>query len=215
MSYPTNDEQFSDVTVTEVGDGHFTSDDGWSLCFPSDSPAQPKVGGMVRTYGRGLGYPVRGLFFDGEEVYYRTAEEDKQHQEVGVYGRDAADLLARWDAGRAVHTVEVGGLGPGYEQAIHIAMFEVLRHMLQADYDTASWSEDGGSWKDDLPRIEDAVLPSISCLGLSGAQWGAAVTLAARFCLRRPAEVVQSAPEDRHIQVSRHFPSPPSPETSE
>ncbi len=32
----------------------------------------------------------------------------------------AKDALAAWDRGEIVHSVEMGGIGPGYEQAIQI-----------------------------------------------------------------------------------------------
>jgi hypothetical protein len=37
------------------------------------------------------------------------------------------DALAAWDACEPVFTIELGGLGPSYEQAMHIAIFETLR----------------------------------------------------------------------------------------
>lgn len=39
----------------------------------------------------------------------------------------AADALARWDEGDTVFTVEMGGFGPGYEQAIQLLVFEMIR----------------------------------------------------------------------------------------
>lgn len=38
-----------------------------------------------------------------------------------------AELVAAWDAGLLVPTIEMGGLGPGYEQALQIAFLELLR----------------------------------------------------------------------------------------
>ena len=39
--------------------------------------------------------------------------------QAGAHGPavDAAEQLRRWDAGDSIWTVEMGGLGPGYEQA--------------------------------------------------------------------------------------------------
>ena len=39
----------------------------------------------------------------------------------------AAELVAAWDRGDLVPTIEMGGLGPGYEQAIQVLMIELLR----------------------------------------------------------------------------------------
>lgn len=37
-------------------------------------------------------------------------------------------VLAKWDAGETVFTVEMGGLGPGYDHAINVLVFDLLRH---------------------------------------------------------------------------------------
>lgn len=44
----------------------------------------------------------------------------------------AAEALAAWDEGKIVTTVELGGLGPGYEQAIQVCAFEMIRDTLAA-----------------------------------------------------------------------------------
>jgi hypothetical protein len=38
-----------------------------------------------------------------------------------------AEVVAAWDAGRVIWTVEMGGLGPGYEQTIQTLVVELLR----------------------------------------------------------------------------------------
>ena len=37
------------------------------------------------------------------------------------------ELLSQWDRGEAVWSVSMGGLGPGYDQAIQILVMEILR----------------------------------------------------------------------------------------
>jgi hypothetical protein len=39
----------------------------------------------------------------------------------------AQEALSRWDAGDIVWTVSMSGMGPGYEQAIHVLVFEIIR----------------------------------------------------------------------------------------
>src|SRR5690349_6978437 len=95
-------------------------EDGWSFCVPADSPIEPKAGMECRFYGEGIGRPVRGLVMDGQVVFYRTAAEDEQHHKEESYGKDAAVWVARFDEGRSVWSIEMGGLGPGYEQALQI-----------------------------------------------------------------------------------------------
>lgn len=129
-------------------------------------------------------------------------------QKVEMYGYDAADWLKRWDEGKTVWTIEMGGLGPGYEQCIHITAAEILRHLLDKKYDAEKW-EDSNTWKRDRDVIEDYGLKNerIKKLGLSGAQWGAALNVAAMIYRRGPTVVMSDERvRDRHIQVSNIFP---------
>ncbi len=213
MTYPQNDKQFEDVHITKVdkkhGDGWgIERSDGWHFHIPGDSPIEPMAGMQVRFYGKGIGFPVRGIFLAGVRVFYRTEAEEKEHQEIQSYGADAADWLKRWDDGRGVWSIEMGGLGPGYEQCIHITCAEILRHMLTKNYDPAKWS-DTESWKHDCDDIESMSHENatIKALGLSGAQWGAAMNLAVMFYRKGPRAVMtDKRVKDRHIQVSRTFP---------
>lgn len=55
---------------------------GWEISqngcvfFCQDVGVIPHVGSKVRYYGRGFGYPIRGLDIDGKEVFYRTPDEE-------------------------------------------------------------------------------------------------------------------------------------------
>lgn len=211
-AYPKDDAQFEDLYVTKVtkagGGWSIARSDGWSFFVPADSPMVPEDGMRARFYGKGIGSPVRGLFLAGVKVFYRTVEEEKEHHEIQTFGADAADWLARWDEGRTVWSIEMGGLGPGYEQCIHITAAEILRHLLEKQYDAEKW-EDREQLKRDLDEIEKAGFanPTISALGLSGAQWGAAMSLAmAIYRLGPRATLTEERVKDRLIQVSRNFP---------
>lgn len=209
---PMNDEQFEETTVAKVhdeGEGwSIQRADGWSFYVGADSPVTPQEGMSARFYGKGIGYPVRGLFLDGREVYYRTEEQDKECREIQTYGADAADWLKRWDEGRSVWSIEMGGIGPGYEQCIQITAAEIIRHMLERKYQPAEW-EDSETWKRDRDSIEQAGFANerVSALGLSGAQWGAALSLACRMYRDGPRKVLaDERVKDRNIQVQRTFP---------
>lgn len=126
-----------------------------------------------------------------------------------LYGKDAAELLRRWDDGTAVFTIEMGGLGPGYEQVIHIAAFEMLRHLLATKPDSSLWA-DSDIWAKAREEIDATVMPVVDHLGMSGAQHGAAMSLATAFYMSGPEETLGQVSDDRHIQVSRTFPEPPA-----
>lgn len=208
--YP-NDEQWKEHEITSVE----TSGDRWTIQWgstgilvPADSPVEPQVGMTVRLYGKGLGFAVRGMFLDGQRVYYRTEAEDEEHREIELYGADAADWLRRWDDGKTVWSVEMGGLGPGYEQCIQITAAEILRHMIDKQYDATAW-EGSEQWGKDRDAIQEYGFANerISELGLSGAQWGAAVNLAAQLYRNGPRQIMNDERvKDRKIQVQRTFP---------
>lgn len=212
--FPQNDEQFQDNVINKVSAGEsgwsVGLDSGWSFWIPPESPVVPQAGMSIRLYGKGIGFAVRGLFLDGQQVFYRTEEGDKEHREIEAYGKDAADWLQRWDDGKTVWSISMGGIGPGYEQAIQIATAELLRHILENQYDSAAWSI-GEHWKIDREKIEAASfkMPRIEALGLSGAQFGAALHLAAQLYTRGPRAIMNDERvQDRHIMVQRTFPVP-------
>lgn len=212
--YIKNDNEYRETTITKVEDSkdhwHITDEDGWSFSFEKSCKVIPKSGMTACFYGKGIGHTVRGLFIDGKQVFYRTEEEEKEYSDIRLYGADCKDWLSRWDNGQSVWSIEMGGLGPGYEQAIQITLVEILRHLIATGYDYTKWTGNGDStWKTDLDKIEKFGFanPSIKKLGLSGAQWGTAVHLACQFYRRGPREVMNDEKvKDRHIQVQRDFP---------
>jgi hypothetical protein len=122
----------------------------------------------------------------------------------------AKDALAKWDSGRTVFTIELGGLGPGYEQCIHILVFELIRDYSEGDLPTFGDLEnptptEQKRWSD----WGDAAV-SRCALRFSGAQVSVAKGLAYRALRDGWRKTIDSAPKDRHIQVSREFPQPPA-----
>ena len=130
----------------------------------------------------------------------------------------AAEALARWDAGEAVFTAEMGGLGPGYEQCIHIMAFEVVRELLKRApldwyWEAVAAAETGDgearhtarAFSDDVEKTVLA-LPLVKNIGSSGAQWGASQNLAYIVVHKGWAKALSELPDDRLIQVSKHWP---------
>lgn len=207
-----NDEEFEESIITkvrDVGDGwSIDRADGWTFFVPSTSPVKPKDGMTARFYGKGAGFSVRGLFLDGHKIYYRTETEDKEKQEIDLYGSNATDWLKRWDENESVWSIEMGGIGPSYEQCIQIAAAEILRHLLDKKYNLKTWG-DLAVFKEDQKKIETAAFANtrISLLGLSGAQFVAAMQLAHQFYSRGPRAIMKDdGLKSRRIQVQRFFP---------
>lgn len=240
---PENDAPRDRQAVAKVNDEEktITFESGWSLGLPSlPEGCDYTWSSLIHRSDPAIIYSegnwVRGLYIVPTDetrrahpsigrayirVFYRTKEEHERWADQMLYGKDARDLLTRWDGGKLIHTVSMGGLGPGYEQVIHIICFEVLRHLLEATdppYHADDWKPElvGGeeaareNWKRDHDRIHAAILADarISSIGPSGAQVGAAISLAVRFFMNdNPGRTLKSAPPDRHITVSKNFPS--------
>lgn len=127
-----------------------------------------------------------------------------------LYPKTAADALARWDSGQPIFTVEMGGLGPGYEQCIHIICFNLIRAFKDAPRELF---DDSDASRKQIGKAMDEHLwadPEISKLGLSGAQAGAGKALAYRAIRDGWRAMLESAKADipdRLIQVSKGFPT--------
>lgn len=209
MAYPEKDTNFTETVLTAVAGNkesgwNVTREDGWSMYIPgTESGIDPTIGTAARIYeSNGM---IRGIFLDGIEVFYRTVEEDKEQRDIAMYGADAADWLKRWDEGQSVWSVEMGGLGPGYEQCIQIVTAEAMRFWMEHNYsaDELVGNESLSNKLDDHFRG----LPLIANLGLSGAQHGAGVNLAWQIFSRGPRDVMADENiQDRKILVSKTFP---------
>lgn len=110
------------------------------------------------------------------------------------------DVIKAWDAGDIVWSVELGGLGPGYEQCIQVLGMELLREFKDLD-----WSGDEGppGWKEIVDR---RVHELDAKYRFSGAQVSAATNMACVFAKQGPRRALDKAP-DRQIQISKNFPS--------
>jgi hypothetical protein len=209
-----NDQQFErvrirDITTYESGGGWaLEREDGFSFFCHPDSPVTPTAGMVATFFGRGIGYMVRGLLLDGQCVFYRTEAEDEAYRDGQSYGSSCEELLARWDDGNTVWSVALGGFGPGYEQAIQLAGFEVLRYLIDHKPDAERWADDDGApWNALRAGIDAAVGPIVEPLGLSGMQWGAALNIGSVFYKQGPVAAIKMVDSERRIQVCKNFPS--------
>jgi hypothetical protein len=117
---------------------------------------------------------------------------------------NVSDALAEWDEGKTVFSVEMGGLGPGYEMAIQGLAFELIRAIRDASF--SEWENDEARAKLDAEALEPVVsrCDSEPWGGFSGAQVGAAKNLASCVCRRGyRAALRDEVVNDRLIQVSK------------
>lgn len=124
------------------------------------------------------------------------------------YPKTCQEWLDKWDAGESVWSVEMGGLGPGYEQAIQITAVEFLRSFVNGGFDSKKFKSDEEYRKECWVVVESSenVKECVSRLGLSGAQYGAAQNIAVVFWRKTPAVALADvAIKNRKIQVSKEF----------
>lgn len=117
------------------------------------------------------------------------------------------DALKQWDAGESVFSVEMGGIGPGYEMAIQGLVFEMLRELRYLTLPPVG-AEVDRELSDEFIRVSDEVAKRCDPLPwarFSGAQVSAAQSLVA--CIMRRggyrAALRDEAVKDRLIQVCK------------
>lgn len=209
---PADDLDFEDVTVASVraeeksGGWSIGRSDGWSFFVPKNSPIAPAVGMAARFYGKGVGHSVRGLFLDRREVFYRTAAEHERDEREQRYGKDARDLVRKWDADEVIWTIEMGGLGPNYELALQVAAIEFAREGLDVPMEGPKEGHDA-IWREVCDHALTRMQPWFGG-GLSGAQFGAASWLAWQWVHGMGPTIAGDAKyKERAIMVSKGLPA--------
>lgn len=111
------------------------------------------------------------------------------------------EALKIWDSGETVFSVEMGGLGPGYEMAIQGLAFELMRALK----DFTEWGNKE-AWEEIDHKLDEVVsrCDKEPWGGFSGAQVGGAKNIAACVC-RHGYRTALRKPEvkERLIQVSK------------
>ena len=113
------------------------------------------------------------------------------------------EALDRWNKDELVTTIEMGGLGPDYEQGIQISVFELLNDLKDVEI---PFDDNEATSK----LIEETFYKTIARVkeldGLSGAMAGAAMHVAYMFRRHGYSEAINMADQDRRIQCKRKFP---------
>lgn len=117
----------------------------------------------------------------------------------------AKDALEAWDRGETLFTIEMGGLGPSYEQAIQILIFEIIRDNLETTLPEQEKSEESRNF---YSTFGDSTVTRIDekMGGYSGAMVGAAKQVAYRALRNGWSQTIDSVPADRRIQVEKKVP---------
>lgn len=121
---------------------------------------------------------------------------------ISLHPQSLEEAIEWWDSGKSLFSVEMGGLGPGYEQALQIAAMELIREFKNHVID---WKNEE-KVKQFNQEINDYHNGIITKLRLSGAQFGAAKSILCVFLRNGWEKGIEMAPEDRRIQISKNFP---------
>lgn len=113
--FPENDNQFMEHTLTNVtveGDRFVLESECGCLSVEKVPGVEPKKGDTCRYYGKGFGYPVRGVYVNGQKLRYQTEEQlDEEHRQNvekrkqesrDAFERDKAEIDKRVEALPAV-----------------------------------------------------------------------------------------------------------------
>ena len=129
--------------------------------------------------------------------------------------QEVQEMLRKWDSGDTIWTIEMGGFGPGYEQALQICMVEICRAAIK---DPCRQDENDEQYSNRFKVLRDNVVHAIDsmCGGFSGSQVDAATQIAFRFVTDGPEKAFASFKEqrsddfsDRHIMISKFWPKAP------
>lgn len=112
------------------------------------------------------------------------------------------EVIAKWNRNEIVWSAELGGMGPGYEQAIQILLFELL-----ANWKITDNLEEGEKYSEIFNAYVDSTAHRLSKLGFSGAQVEVARATAFQFLKFGYAEIMNKLPDERRIMVNKSFPS--------
>lgn len=121
---------------------------------------------------------------------------------------EAKEWLRQWDNGELVWTIEMGGLGPSYEQCIQMTTAEMLRWFIEQNSNVKLLKKEK-YWKEQRDKMDKTIFEtqSIKDLGLSGSQYAAALSLASVIYMRGTSAFKDNEVKNRRIQASKKFPS--------
>lgn len=108
-----------------------------------------------------------------------------------------------WSNGLNVWSAELGGIGPGYEQAIQVLLWEILS---QWDKEDLKYDESMKKYPEEYSEFVDKVTSDLDKnYGFSGAQVGAAKMTAFQFMVYGYENMMNKLDDNRWILVSKNF----------
>jgi hypothetical protein len=116
------DAEYEDATAADVREsGDYWTvhrSDGWTIGVPKVDGVAPRVGSRLRFWGRGIGFPVRGIAVDGVVVRYETDAEQRDRYARELAEREAAQRATFEREGRAALDARYDALPPVFRARI-------------------------------------------------------------------------------------------------
>lgn len=162
-------------------------------CTPNAAPCEPPGGPPTKF-----------------ELCEKHLKEEKEKIRDDLYPKSAEEWLKRWHENHIVWSINLSGMGRGYEQCCQVIAAEFIQIMIDKKYDASQWNS-SGLYQKDRKEIENLSFENeiIMSLDPTGAQVAVALGLAARFYKDGPRKWLEDpANKDRLIRVQKHFPNP-------
>lgn len=118
MTRMAEDQEYQDFIITSVEreqSGWFAVglSDGWCIGVDPTPAVEPRPGLLIRLYGRGTGYPVRGIVIDGVVVRYQTDGEYRA-ETARKAAEERAAKFAEFETRRADIEARIAALPAGF-----------------------------------------------------------------------------------------------------
>lgn len=107
IDYDYRDEIIDKVEESETG--YALGHGGWTLWCPKVEGVTPKVGDVLRTWGNGIGFAVRGIAINGQIVRYETRQEMEDRNARELAEREMEQLVSHATGERRQRARRIGG----------------------------------------------------------------------------------------------------------
>lgn len=196
LAIKKTDKEFQERTIDAVSD----DGDGWDICIDRNGHLfvkkvdgfEPKNGMIMRTYGKGFGYSVRGVDIDNVTHFYRTPEQAEQDHKDWCENHKK-EQKERYEKAKNQLEEDYKSLPPEYQKRIDrlrkkdpdtryewesyemfiLKQSAIIASKFKTEEEVAEWSK--SSWDEQVKKV-----PELD-EGHSGNTFGCAVQFAKRY----------------------------------
>lgn len=114
-----------------------------------------------------------------------------------IFKESIQEVVKKWKAGELVWSADLGGIGPGYEQAIQVLLFEICAEQGDKPLIIGEMKK----YPSEYEALVDRKVGELRAWGFSGAQVDQARSTAFQFLTIGYSEIMNKLPDDRRIMV--------------